>query len=467
MYGNPRLLRSLALVGLCLVLLATSAYSKHNSSGRATLITISSEQGGKANHYVCILASTLRAADLDRVLVELDVVPYATYEHLFVGFAVVLDGEDQLNYIRDHPDVVRIESDVGTKQYQYFSNSPEGSPNLQIAPQSWGLDVIDGIVDDQYSYDLDGAGVHVYVLDSGVDGYHSEFQGRRGEGFSPLTVSSDVDCNGHGTSVAGAVAGTTVGVAKNAVIHSIKVMAYECDKGQGLGGMALAGLDWLLGNAQKPAVLLVTMGAVKTRAAEDAYERLFRENIPVIAAAGNIISDEDYDEKDMCREIQPAGLSSVLTVGALGRNGKKAFFSNSGSCVDVWAPGEEIYTSQGDPPTTPYTPGSFNKKSGTSMAAAFVAGVAAQILQWEPEATPQDIVDIIDQTSIRPLDATADGDGKADHVHMAKAFSLAAARANGITVSSRNEGAHLQPPLSPYHMIMSTAALFLLKKLLL
>lgn len=229
-------------------------------------------------------------------------------------------------------------------------------------------------LDNIYQPFANGRGVHAYIVDSGVNLSLPEFKGRAGRSaFVPAAGSSAEDCNGHGTHVAGTLASTSYGVATDSVIHSVRVL--NC---QGTGTIAdiLSGLNWVVANVERPAIVNASLEVPgRYEALDDAVQKMLAKGILMVVAAGN-------DGKDSC-DFSFAGSPGVVTVGATNQSDAASSFSNSGSCLDVWAPGEDI-------PSVSLNGGT-SVRTGTSMAAPAVAGVAAILWGESPTLSPADI----------------------------------------------------------------------------
>ena len=251
---------------------------------------------------------------------------------------------------------------------------------------TWGIDRIDQrtkVLDDMYFSKTQGEGVTVYVIDTGVNDKHVEFEGRvsQGPGFANgVSTVGSPDTNGHGTHCSGTIASKTFGVAKKARVVVLKVFD---ESGGGDSGVIMA-LQWVYKNAV-PGKSVVSMSigtdlsncvpiatkptqeecnnkAMKAASAAIAVDK----NIPVVAAAGN-------DNTDACK-VAPASEPMVFTVGSTTKYDQRSSFSNFGSCVDIFAPGSSI-TSTWIRGTT-----ATNTISGTSMACPHVAGAFALLL---------------------------------------------------------------------------------------
>ncbi|KAK9829530.1 hypothetical protein WJX72_006342 [[Myrmecia] bisecta] len=263
----------------------------------------------------------------------------------------------------------------------------EAAVGADLSKGLYGLDRIDQRSlprDYAYNYNQDGTGVHIYVVDTGINPSHSEFKSspgssttRVGNGFS-YDGSQPTDCNGHGTHIAATAAGLTYGVAKGATIHPVRVI--DCD-GTGSISQIIQGLEWIYTKKQLPAVVLMSLGGPKTLVLDQACQALIDAGVNIVVAAGN-------DGGDACAN-SPARQPSVIAVGAVDSTDAMTDFSDSGACVDVLAPGQQILSAN-------YKDNNgYMLLSGTSMSAPHVVGVAAMYLQANPTAQPYQVQDLI------------------------------------------------------------------------
>ena len=248
--------------------------------------------------------------------------------------------------------------------------------HAQSTNGSWGLDQIDQSNqqrDGQFKTKLDGEGVHVYIIDSGLNAGHSEFRGRIGEGYSPAGYNHNEDCTGHGTHVAGIAAGTKWGVAKKATIHALRV--FGCGS-SARSSHILRAIDWVIKNKKGRAVINLSLGSrSRTNYYNNALRNATRAGITVVAAAGN-------SGMDACGFV-PASSPDAITVGAVDSYLRRRY--NYGRCVDIFAPGIGIRAASHRSST------GYRTLSGTSMASPYVAGAAALFLQANPNATPEQV----------------------------------------------------------------------------
>uniref|UniRef100_A0AAU2JI46 S8 family peptidase n=1 Tax=Streptomyces sp. NBC_00049 TaxID=2903617 RepID=A0AAU2JI46_9ACTN len=248
----------------------------------------------------------------------------------------------------------------------------------QQKPPSWGLDRIDQAAtagDQKYTYPDDGGtGVTAYVIDTGVRISHKDFGGRAAHGFDAIDNDETADDgNGHGTHVAGTIAGTAHGVAKKAKVVAVRVLD---DNGSGTTEQVVAGIDWVTQNHSGPSVANMSLGGGADEALDAAVKRAIASGVTFAVAAGNESSDAGQGS--------PSRVPEALTVASSTEDDQQSDFSNFGSVVDLYAPGSEITSTWKDSDTAVKT------ISGTSMAAPHVAGAAALYLAANPSATPAD-----------------------------------------------------------------------------
>lgn len=214
--------------------------------------------------------------------------------------------------------------------------------------------------------------VDAYVLDTGVNTAHVEFFGRARWGIS--IVGANADGNGHGTHVAGTLAGTRFGVAKTANIIAVKVMP---DSGVGTAGDIVAGIDWAANAARGsgiPSIINMSLGTPVNVVVDLAANRAVSQGIHVCVAAGNSNIDAN--------NVSPARANDVITVGAMNIRDARWPSSNVGRPLNIFAPGEDVISAWiGGSQTV-------NRLSGTSFASPHVAGLIGFIISRDGNIRP-------------------------------------------------------------------------------
>jgi subtilisin family serine protease len=230
-----------------------------------------------------------------------------------------------------------------------------------------------------------GEGTFVYVLDSGIVIDHTEFQGRAVFGYDSSGASSD---KGHGTHVAGIVNSATYGVAKKATVVDVQVLGSETGTSSGvLNGVAWTAKDIVAKGRVGKSVVNMSLSSSTSAALNNAVQALIDAGIPVVAAAGNANSDS--------ADTSPANQPNVIAVAASNKDYRRWAYSNWGSVVDIFAPGESITSAWYTSKTATYN------TSGTSQAAPHVAGVIAYLLALEGPRTPREIFSRLQELAIK------------------------------------------------------------------
>ncbi|ORZ31831.1 peptidase S8/S53 domain-containing protein [Catenaria anguillulae PL171] len=286
----------------------------------------------------------------------------------FQGYAGTFS-KDLVQRLKNNPSVAAVEDDL-----------PVYASATQANPPSWGLTRVGQrarSIPGPYVFpDNSGAGVTVYVIDSGVLTTHQDFGGRAVHGFSADPTWPATDDNGHGTHVASTVAGYVHGVAKRANIVAVKVLS---SSGAGTTSGIIAGINWVAGQvyaARRTAVANMSLRSGRIEALNNAAAAAVRVGVVVVGAAGN-------DSQDTCN-FSPASEPSIITVASSTWTDTMSSFSNYGRCVDIIAPGSDIIGVWKDGTARPC-------QAHRWLRTPHVAGAAALLLGANPYLKPQEV----------------------------------------------------------------------------
>ncbi|KAK0389180.1 hypothetical protein NLU13_2755 [Sarocladium strictum] len=321
------------------------------------------------------------AQKLDDAVIDIASRADYTYDNIN-GFAASLT-EEEIDTLRSDPNVEYIEQDSVASISAVVTQS--GAP--------WGLARLSNTRPGSTSYSYDdtaGAGTCSYVIDTGIEASHPEFEGRAQQLVNYVS-SATTDDQGHGTHVAGTIGGRTYGVAKKTQLYGVKVLAAD---GRGSTSAVISGMDFVVTdsrtrNCPRGVVVNMSLGSGKLQSVNDGAAAVVRAGIFLAAAAGN----GDQLGRPLNADTQsPASEPSVCTVGASDSQDRVASFSNYGGSVDVFAPGVSVLSAS--------IGGRTATLSGTSMATPHVTGLAAYYLGLG-RATASNMCEYLASTSLR------------------------------------------------------------------
>ncbi|GAA1524601.1 hypothetical protein GCM10009730_36200 [Streptomyces albidochromogenes] len=319
-------------------------------------------KGAVAGSYIVMLDEKADKQDLAK---EYGGKLQRNYSSAINGFSASGLSETEAKRLAADPSVAKV---VQNKKFTINAT--------QDNPPSWGIDRIDQADtagDSKYTYpDNAGEGVTAYVIDTGVRISHKDFEGRASHGFDAVDNDDSADDgNGHGTHVAGTIAGAAHGVAKKAKIVAVRVLD---DQGSGTTEGVVAGIDWVTKNHQGPSVANMSLGGGADEALDEAVRKSIASGVTYGVAAGNESSDAGQGS--------PSRVKEAITVASSTKDDAQSDFSNFGAVVDIYAPGSDITSSWNDSDEGTKT------ISGTSMATPHVVGAAAVYLAGHKDATP-------------------------------------------------------------------------------
>ncbi|KAI1764428.1 peptidase S8/S53 domain-containing protein [Hypoxylon sp. FL1150] len=298
----------------------------------------------------------------------------------FLGYSGHFD-DNTIEEVRRHPDVEFIEKDSIVHAFEEEEPELEKNAPWGLARVSHRKQLSFGTYN-KYLYAADGGeGVDVYVIDTGTNIEHVDFEGRAAWGKTIPTGDEDVDGNGHGTHCSGTIAGKKYGVAKKAHVYAVKVL-----RSNGSGSMSdvMKGVEWAaeqhLENVAKAkkgsrkgfkgSTANMSLGGGKSPSLDQAVNAAVSAGLHFAVAAGN-------DNADACK-YSPAAAEKAITVGASALDDSRAYFSNWGKCVDIFGPGLSIQSTWIGSKTA------INTISGTSMASPHICGLTAYFLSLQP-----------------------------------------------------------------------------------
>jgi len=291
------------------------------------------------------------------------------YRNTIKGYSATIPNAQALERIRDKDEVKYVEQD--------------GVVNATAQTLPWGINKIDADASSTLAGNGSGAvsNVNAYIIDTGIDTSHTDLND---VGHVNFAGGENKDCNGHGTHVAGTVAGRdnaqdVVGVAPGANLYGVKVLGCS---GSGTNSGVIKGVDWVTGHnsSGRPKVANMSLGGGVSTALDDAVRRSASSGVFYALAAGN----EGTNACNSSPARAGAGTNNgIMTVAATTSSDTEASWSNYGSCVDIWAPGSSILSTKIGGGTT--------TMSGTSMASPHGAGGGGLYLFNNTGKTPTDV----------------------------------------------------------------------------
>ncbi|UQZ84859.1 Subtilisin DY [Paenibacillus konkukensis] len=300
--------------------------------------------------------------------------------------------------LQDIPWVQSIETDIRMTVHAHKATTAIQPPNgksISEAPSiPWGIKHIRA---PQAWSKSRGDRIHIGVIDTGADYTHPDLRNCLSYGVNLLNrYLMPNDDNGHGTHIAGTIAASSkqrgiVGVAPQALIHPVKAFDHQ---GSAYVSDIINGIDWCVRNQLH--IINMSFGMKSySKALESAIRNAHDSGVIVVASSGNEGKKAGID--------YPARLRQVIAVGATTRRGYIAPFSNISRKIDIYAPGEKVYST--------WLRGKYHELSGTSMATSHVTGVIALMLARKPGLKPGQVKSLIKKNAKMILKASKSGLG--------------------------------------------------------
>lgn len=352
-----------------------------------SMLLFPSKWEGAVTHSVDVMVLLKKSAESSVIT---DVGGKIRYQAKSIPFYHVIIPESGLQQLKKHPLVEVIEEnhevniqspneDWGIEDVHELELYTSQSPN-------WGFKALS--IKKAHEKGFTGKKVKIAVIDTGILSSHDDLRVKGGMSFVDYTDEFEDD-NGHGTHVAGIIGAINnqvgiVGVAPDAELYAIKVLDQY---GSGRITSIASGIDWAIQN--KMDVINLSIGTGLEYSIIAAFlDKAYEEGIVTVAAAGNT-----GDQSNSHESINfPANHPTTIAVGSIDSNYKRSNFSSTGPELTVTAPGNTIAST--------FIHNQYAKMSGTSMAAPFVTGIVALLLEANPAANPEKIKAAIQASSI-------------------------------------------------------------------
>lgn len=337
-------------------------------------------QGSKIRKGDYLIGFTHQSS-MKKLLKKHEVEPIKTYKNFPIALASLT--ESQYKTLKSEQKVFSIEEDGELKSSDTFTSR-----------QSKVFNHLTITADVQSGYT--GKGVKIAILDSGVDTSHEALNIK--EEISLVDRDDTPYSTGHGTHVAGIIGALPNekgirGVAPGAELYSVKVLN---KRDVGKNSLLLSAIDWCLVN--KMDIIHTSISSpTESKIVNEAVKAAYDQGILLIASAGN---QGMYLKESISF---PGAYDSVIAVGSIDENGKRSMFSGVGESLELMAPGEGIISTEPD--------NEYGERDGTSMAAPFITGISALLLEKNPDLTNKDVRKILNESAVSAEEPFLYGNG--------------------------------------------------------